>query len=1101
MADTQKSESTDPIDSDIRRLLEYEQALMDGLFGPLDGHASVDNQSAKTIRMLVDTFSAFENVSPEAVPPVIVWELPPKFGRFSIIKKLGNGAFGAVWKATDPNTDRFVAIKALHPELRSAPNLSQRFIQEAFAAARLNHPSIVRVLEAGTIDGISFIVTELVDGETLVTSTDGKPSYAICEAASIVMQLASAVQHSHQQGVLHRDIKPDNVLIERQTATDGTKFTVPRLTDFGLARLQDSRSELSQFGMMIGTLDYMAPEQLAGDQSNLGPGVDIYSLGLLLFELLTGTHPRRCGGNVLKAIEIRGQMPNPRSLRRDIPLDLDAICVRCLQKLPANRFPNAVALQRDLENFLEDRPTETRTPSLFERATRWGYANQVLASFLLMVSLSLVTIQVLTIRHRRELQTQNEHLIQARHASDAARSAAEEQEAKYRDLAWNSGIKNAYTRFEQGDLPDATRQLAALRRTHPSAPEYPEWYLLDAELKKQFEVLCDASVPIWELTPIPNSSRVAFGGQGSTLSLYDLETRTIEQRIEMPLSEIHAIAASPDGKFLVAGGQDSKAGSLNAPVQIDLESGRFKRLEAEQDARVESLAYSDQGDFLAVGFRYENIQIIPLNRTGAKSSITSRRRARSLSWTSKNEVVVHSDHGQLTLQDREGGTRQLSLGFHVEAFALQAFGEMLLVALADDDECQLIELREGKSIARLQDAGWRARSVSISEDGRWAAAGSSIGEVAVWQIPDDLDSNSLQTIRPYKVRRLLSGNVTSVRWHKDHLLCADDAGRLVKWKPHNEIGLVRGDLVITAATFWRDSLLVGWSDGSLNLFPNRSLPQVGDVTLTPSEIGGKRIIMEATGSPLIEVAVDPGSDCIVCGFRDGSLHQISRNESGEYTPQMLGQYPHSGFENSLQVRDGKVLFRTDSNMLNLMDLKNGREVVRAELPGHNYALRFFENASKVAAVGHAEGVHIYSVPTLGSLGRYGVGQAVSLFYDGGSGLLVSGHANGEVRWSDASNLTTLKSLRMTRDKVTSYTQDRDGRVGFSVSGHGSLTVCDPRDNLVFGTLASVPNLDRSYNHSRSKCEISADSRLVFTLEIREYEPFVLESTFRIYQLP
>ena len=340
-------------DVEVRAMLEYERALLNG-GDSMAKVSSIDGQLAKTIRLLVDTLGPIEDKPAELAALSQLpadWELPNPFGRFHILEKLGTGAFGIVWKALDPNTQRHVAIKALHPELRGTPAISHRFLTESKAAARLNHPNIVRVHEAGTIDGIDFIASEYIEGERLTTSASGKPSFSPTEAAELVAQLASAIAHSHQQGVLHRDIKPDNVIVEVQTLPGGGERLLPRLTDFGLARLQDQRGELSTIGLMVGTLDYMAPEQMSGDPAMIGPPADVYSLGLLLFELLTGVHPRRSSGNIARAIEASQQAPSPKSKRREIPGDLDAICVRCLQKLPEARYASAADLHRDLENF------------------------------------------------------------------------------------------------------------------------------------------------------------------------------------------------------------------------------------------------------------------------------------------------------------------------------------------------------------------------------------------------------------------------------------------------------------------------------------------------------------------------------------------------------------------------------------------------------------------------------------------------------------------------------------------------------------------------------------------------------------------------------
>ena len=277
-------------DLDLETLLRYEREILNGGDSTGQSNASgIDPSLVRTIRLLHQTLAPQSlGVSNRVIESTSrdEWQLPDPFGRFQIISKLGSGSFGAVWKAHDPVLKRLVAIKVLHPTLRSIPELSHRFVTEAQAVARLNHPSIVRIHEAGMIDSISYLAAEFVDGQKL-SSQHHITVNRHESSARIVAQLAEAIEHSHAHGVLHRDIKPDNILMESATGVDGIQTTTARLTDFGLARIQDQSTEASTAGLLVGTIDYMSPEQLMGQTKELGPPTDIYSLGVVLYQLLT----------------------------------------------------------------------------------------------------------------------------------------------------------------------------------------------------------------------------------------------------------------------------------------------------------------------------------------------------------------------------------------------------------------------------------------------------------------------------------------------------------------------------------------------------------------------------------------------------------------------------------------------------------------------------------------------------------------------------------------------------------------------------------------------------------------------------------------------
>ena len=279
---------------------------------------------------------------------------------FVLLEECGRGAMGLVYLAAQVGLGRRVALKFLKPELASSDEERARFRTEAKALARLQHPNIVQVFDCGTHEGRAYIVQEYVAGGNLEEKIARKPQPAI-PAALLVATLARATAHAHAQKIIHRDLKPSNVLL--------TAEGVPKISDFGLARQIDAGADSGQTrsGVILGSPSYMAPEQAIGKSSVVGPAVDVYALGAILYEMLTG-RPPFLGASVIETLEaVRQSDPvPPRRLQGVLPRDLETICLKCLAKSPGRRYPSAEALADDLDRFALGRPVLAR-PDLLSR--------------------------------------------------------------------------------------------------------------------------------------------------------------------------------------------------------------------------------------------------------------------------------------------------------------------------------------------------------------------------------------------------------------------------------------------------------------------------------------------------------------------------------------------------------------------------------------------------------------------------------------------------------------------------------------------------------------------------------------------------------------
>ena len=304
---------------------------------------------------------------------------PVHLGRFQLLEPLGVGTFGHVFKARDTELDRIVAVKIQRAGALAGPEEHDRFLREARSAAQLEHPNVVSLYETGqTDDGTCYLVCELVDGMTLqewARSADPAPR----AAAEMVARIARALAYAHEQGVIHRDVKPSNILVDR----DGE----PHIMDFGLAKREVGEVTVTLEGEVMGTPAYMSPEQARGESHDVDARSDIFSLAVILYELITGERPFQGNRRMLLLQLLEDDPRSPRQLNDRVPRPLETICLKAMAKAPSRRYATAAELAADLDRFTRGEPIVARPPSHAARLRHWCRRNPIAAGLFAAVTL------------------------------------------------------------------------------------------------------------------------------------------------------------------------------------------------------------------------------------------------------------------------------------------------------------------------------------------------------------------------------------------------------------------------------------------------------------------------------------------------------------------------------------------------------------------------------------------------------------------------------------------------------------------------------------------------------------------------------------------
>jgi WD40 repeat protein/tRNA A-37 threonylcarbamoyl transferase component Bud32 len=834
-------------------------------------------------------------------PPAELPNAPlSRIGEHELLSEIGRGGMGVVFKARHVRLHRVVALKMILGGLLARPEDLQRFETEAAAAAQLQHPNIVALYEVGTHDGQPYFSMEYISGSSLAQRVPlGVLPGRL--AASYLERLARAVHYAHGRGVIHRDLKPANVLLDD---TDQ-----PKITDFGLAKLLQGNSGQTRSGAILGTPSYMAPEQAGGKSKQIGPATDVYGLGAILYECLTGLPPFRGETPMDTVLQVMESDPvPPRLLNPKIDADLETICLKCLEKDPAQRYDSGEELADDLRRFLDGEPIAARRLGALRRAVKWCRRRPAVAALLLVSALALVGFSVFQWR-----VAQGERRL--RSEADRQRNLAQVREKAMRHLHYLAQMRHVQHVWASADLDAAERLLEewAPAKGQPDLRGW-EWFYLKG--------LCQGR---------------------ATLSAYR--------------GRATSVAFSPDGKRLAtAGGQPGRAGEVKI---WEVSTSRLVRtLPPGPTKLVGCVTYSPDGTYLATADDEGKVRLWHV-ATGKELACLTGHKAHVSS------VAFSADGRRLASADGDGMvlvwdvTKALAGKGEPRLFILRGHGGevtgvtfspdgLLLASSGFDETVRLWDLAAGKIQHTLRGHEGEVMSVAFSPTGKFLVSGGGPGlhrgQVRFW---DPASGKML------KVRHGLSARVLAVAVsRKGQVAAAAGDGLIHIWDERlsSEPVVLRADVHIVYGIAFDPAgnrLASAGGDGRVRLWH----PDGGQETL---RLAGPALAEGAAFTPdgksVASWGRDPGQD---------GTAVVWRLDTGEQRARLHG---HKGSVRALAFsRDGnQAATGGDDQTVRLYDLASPDQA--RVLSGHDgrvLALAFSPKEDLLASAGEGDVIHLW----------------------------------------------------------------------------------------------------------------------------------------------
>jgi len=984
---------------------------------------------------------------PRTPPPLPTG--PHRLGRYELRRQLGKGGCGIVFLAYDPKLKREVALKMPRPEMLMSADARRRLAREARAAAEFDHPNLVPVYESGEIGPLTYVATAYCPGKTLADWLD-RQAYPVParQAARLVAIISDAVQHAHDRGVLHRDLKPNNILLMEskgfpveQGPPPGSvhlrgEHYVPRVLDFGLAKLSAPNPDETATRQVLGTPRYMAPEQAQARHDEVDVRADVYALGVILYELLAGRPPFDGASDVeILRQAIDGRLVPPRELRADLPRDLEAICLKAMSRTPAKRYRTAIDLADDLRRFLDGLPTLARPLKWTGRASRWlrRHDQAVALGVVVAIALVFISIGVWHARETEQLRTQRDTTLAARSRADREREHARHLRDAF--LAWRAGdapqmaeslasakavalLNNDFPGFVSGYLS----QFGRVERLSAAGPAGARTLALSPDGSRAATGHADGTVALWDrgsgkllgtaVHPGPvrqlgfvngGTRLVSAGGEG-LLRVWDVGGNGAPTPLSQPSGlpgPVTAFAVAADGRRVLIGTH------IGLVAVWDATDNRVERT-WETGGTVSAVAFSPDGKLAVTSGEATRLWDADTGRPVGE--VRGADGVLALSFLPDGNggwllgQVARTD-GTVRLFDRLGREVRTLPGHGGEATAFGVSPDGTLVACGGADAAvRVLDAATGATRALLRGHDAAVRGVRFAPDGRTLVTVAEDGVFKVWDLTADPEGTTV---------RGLPAAVAAVAAHPD------GRGYAVAYADGSvDVGLQRGAAPrrvpadgrgpLAALRFPADGPPVGveliargavvWTFGATPAAVLRVELPGGVSSVALSATGGRVAVGGGRGRVSVRSVPDGGEVMTIDTATGAPVRLMALSDDGE-----------------------RVAAPTAGHMVGVWSA--GTEAPIAELAGHGdglWLVRFFPAGDRLVTAGRGNSLRVWSVmPAREDVALFGHVDrvtAVSVSPDGRT--LVSGSATGEVKLWDVRTGVELVGLRRHTGPVT-----------------------------------------------------------------------------------